>query len=120
MRLPKFGEANNILKAIYMPTTKTVNKVQMTNPHSGSKMNIDADTWILFNRAITEVLSGGKALTYTEITDGVKKFITKNKIPFKKSISWYTVSVKLDMETRGLIEVFTEKGKKLHRLKKRK
>jgi len=120
MGLPIFGEAINILKASYMPTTKTVNKVQMTNPRTGSKMNIDADTWILFNRAITDVLSGGKALTYTEITDGVKKFITKNKIPFKNSISWYTVSVKLDMETRGMIEAFTEKGKKLHRLKKKK
>jgi uncharacterized protein DUF6958 len=103
-----------------MPSTKTVNKVQMTNPNTGSKMNIDADTWILFNRAITDVLSGGKELTFTEITTGVKKFITKNKIPFKKSISWYAVSVKLDMETRGMIEAFTEKGKKLHRLKKKK
>src|ERR1700741_2796906 len=103
-----------------MATSKTVNKVEMTNTHSGSKMKIDADTWILFNRAITEVLSGGKALTYTEITAGVKKYITKNKIPFKKSISWYAVSVKLDMETRGWIETNTEKGKKLHRLKKTK
>jgi len=100
-----------------MATFKTVNKVEMTNPRTGSKMNIDADTWILFNRAITDVLSGGKSLTYTEITAGVKKFITKNKIP---SVSWYAVSVKLDMETRGMIEAFTEKGKKLHRLKKGK
>ena len=103
-----------------MAISKTVNKVEMTNPHTGSKMKIDADTWILFNRAITEVLSGGKSLTYTEITAGVKKFITKNKIPFKKSISWYAVSVKLDMETRGMIEAYTEKGVKLHRLKKAK
>jgi hypothetical protein len=102
-----------------MSPSKTINKVQMTNPNTGSKMNIDADTWILFNRAITEVLSRGKALTYSEITKGVEKFIKSNKVPFKKSIPWYTVSVKLDMETRGMIEAFTEKGKKLHRLAKK-
>jgi hypothetical protein len=99
-----------------MSPSKAINKVQMTNPHTGSKMNIDADTWILFNRAITEVLSGGKSLTYSEITKGVEKFFKSNKVPFNKSISWYTVSVKLDMETRGMIEAFTEKGKKMHRL----
>ena len=103
-----------------MAATKTINKIECTNPQTGSKFKIDADIWTLFNRAITEVLSGGKALTYTEITAGVKKFITKNKIPFKKSISWYAVSVKLDMETRGMIEAYTEKGKKLHRMKKTK
>jgi hypothetical protein len=42
----------------------------------------------------------------------------KQKTKFEGSVGWYTVSVKHDMHAKGMIEVFTEKGKKLHRLKK--
>jgi hypothetical protein len=35
---------------------------------------------------------------------------------FKKSIPWYTISIRLDMETKGIVETFMEKGKKLNRL----
>jgi hypothetical protein len=35
---------------------------------------------------------------------------------FKRSIRWYTISVRLDPETRGIVETFVEKGKKLNRL----
>lgn len=37
---------------------------------------------------------------------------------FTKSIPWYTISIRLDLETRGIVETFIEKGKKLNRLKK--
>ena len=36
------------------------------------------------------------------------------------SVEWYAVAVKHDMHARGVMEVFTEKGGKLHRLKKNK
>jgi hypothetical protein len=39
---------------------------------------------------------------------------------FKRSIPWYTISIRLDLETRGIVETFIEKGKKLNRLKKNK
>jgi hypothetical protein len=38
---------------------------------------------------------------------------------FKGSIEWYAVTVKHDMEASGVIESFTEKGKKLHPLKRK-
>jgi hypothetical protein len=31
---------------------------------------------------------------------------------------WYTISVLRDLETRGVVENFVEKGKKFNRLKK--
>ncbi|MEO5948097.1 MAG: hypothetical protein ABIP79_14865 [Chitinophagaceae bacterium] len=37
---------------------------------------------------------------------------------FKKSIPWYTISIRLDLEARGIVETFFEKGKKLTRQKK--
>ena len=42
----------------------------------------------------------------------------KKKTIFDGAVEWYAITVKNDMEARGLIEVFTEKGKKLHRIKK--
>lgn len=37
---------------------------------------------------------------------------------FNGSVGWYAVTVKHDMHSGGVIEVFTEKGKKLHLIKK--
>jgi len=95
-----------------------VKKVECLNPNTGGRINIDADIYQLFTKAIQHTLKGGKALTYTEIVLGVKKYLKDKNIRFEKSVSWYAVSVKLDMQVRGLLEVFTEKGRKYHRLKK--
>lgn len=68
--------------------------------------------------AIIQSLKGSKGKTFTELTDAVVEII-KKKIPgSNKSIPWYTISVRLDLETKGIVETFTEKGKKLNRLKK--
>lgn len=81
-------------------------------------MNIDKDIYDLFNKAIRKTLQGGKTLSFTALAEGVEEYLEKNKTGFKKSIPWYTITIKNDMEARGAIEVITEKGKKLNRLKK--
>jgi hypothetical protein len=48
----------------------------------------------------------------------VVKIVQKKSPGFKGNISWYTISIRLDLETRGIVETFVEKGKKLNRLKK--
>jgi hypothetical protein len=97
---------------------KALPKVECLNPNTGGKMNIDAETYELFTKAIKQTLKGGKAITYSEIVEGIKKYFRLHRIGFKQSVSWYAVTVKNDMHARGTIEVSTEKGRKLHRLKK--
>jgi len=66
---------------------------------------------------ILQSLKGSKGKTFTELTDDVVKIIRKTMPDFKRSIPWYTISIRLDLETRGIVETFTQKGKKLNRLK---
>jgi ribosomal protein S25 len=63
-------------------------------------------------------LKGSKGKTFTELTDDVVKNVRKKMPSFKGAIPWYTISVLRDLETRGVVESFTGKGKKLNRLKK--
>ena len=93
-------------------------KTTTTHPRTGSGFNIDSDIYIPFKAAILQSLKGSKGKTFTELTDDVVKIIRKKLPGFKGSVPWYTISVRLDLETRGIVETFTEKGKKLNRLKK--
>lgn len=97
---------------------KKLKKTTTTHPGTGRKMKIEAAIYEPFKAAILQSLNRSKGKTFTELTADVGKIIGR-KIPgFKKSISWYSISVRLDMETKGIVETFMEKGKKLNRLKK--
>ncbi len=99
-----------------MATVVKQKKTVITHPRTGSQFTIDNDIYEAFKAAILQSLKASKGKTFTELTDDVVKII-KKKIPgFTKSIPWYTISVRLDLETRGIVETFTEKGKKLNRL----
>lgn len=93
-------------------------KTMTTHPLTGSTFNIDDEIYEPFKTAILQSLKGTKGKTFTELTDDVVKIIQKKMPNFKKSIPWYTISIRLDLETKGIVETFVEKGKKLNRLKK--
>ncbi len=93
-------------------------KTITTHPRTGSQFNIDAEIYTPFKAAIIQSLKGSKGKTFTELRDDVVKTIKKKMPGFKKSIPWYTISVRLDLETKGIVETFTEKGKKLNRVAK--
>lgn len=93
-------------------------KTTTTHPRTGSQFNIDAAIYEPFKAAILQSLKGSKGKTFTELTDDVVKIIKKKMPGFTKSIPWYTISVRLDLETRGIVETYIEKGRKLNRLKK--
>lgn len=93
-------------------------KITVTHPATGTERKFDAAIYEPVKAAIIKSLKGSKGKTFTELTDDVVKIIRKQLPGFKKSIPWYTISIRLDLETRGIVETFVEKGKKLNRLKK--
>jgi hypothetical protein len=96
----------------------TVKKTTVTHPVTGTERKIDAAIYEPVKAAIVQSLKGSKGKTFTALTDDVVKIISK-KIPgFKGSIPWYTISIRLDLESKGIVETFTEKGKRLNRLVK--
>ena len=96
-----------------MTPVKTA-KVECLNPNTGGNMKIDKDVYDLFSKAIYHTVKSGKALTYTQIVEGVNDCFKKQKTKFDGSVEWYTVTVKHDMHARGILKVYTEKEKKLH------
>ena len=99
-----------------MGKTARPKKTTTTHPRTGSQFNMDAAIYAPFKAAILQSLKGSRGKTFTELTDDVVKIIRKKLPGFKKSIPWYTISIRLDLETRGMVETFTEKGKKLNSL----
>ena len=98
---------------------KAVNtKTVITHPGSRRETKIDSSIYEPFKAAILQSLKGSKGKTFSELTDDVVKNIKKKSPSFKGSIPWYTISILRDLETRGIVDNFIEKGKKLNRLKK--
>jgi len=101
-----------------MTTLTQSSKVECLNPATGRKMNIEKSTYDLFSKAIYHTLKKEGAITFTKMVEGVYDCFKQQKTVFDGSVEWYTVSVKNDLQAGGVIEVFTKKGKKLHRIKK--
>ncbi len=93
-------------------------KTVVTHPVTGTERKFDSTIYEPVKAAILQSLKGAKGKTFTELTDDVVKIIRKKMPAFKGSVPWYTISIRLDLETRGIVETFTEKGKRLNRLKK--
>ncbi|HSU29497.1 MAG TPA: hypothetical protein VLJ68_14015 [Chitinophagaceae bacterium] len=101
-----------------MATSKKTKPVKTTTTHPVTRRErkMDAAIYDAVKAAINKSLKGSKGKTFTALTNDVKATIRKTMPGFKGSVPWYTISVRLDMETRGLVETFTEKGKKMNRL----
>lgn len=94
------------------------NKTVITHPESRRETKIDSAIYEPFKAAILKNLKGSKGKTFTDLTDDVIKTIKKTFPAFKGSVPWYTISILRDLETRGVVENYVEKGKKYNRLKK--
>ena len=93
-------------------------KTVVTHPVTGTERKFDSAIYEPFKAAILQSLKGSKGKSFTELTEDVVKIIRKKMPAFKRSIPWYTISIRLDLESRGIVETFIEKGQKLNRLKK--
>ena len=96
----------------------TSKKTVITHPESRRETKIASSIYEPFKAAILQSLKGSKGKTFSELTNDVVKIIRKKFSSFKGSIPWYTISILRDLETRGQVENFVEKGKKFNRLKK--
>ena len=97
---------------------ETKSKTVITHPESRRETKIDSAIYEPFKAAIMQSLKGSKGKTFSGLTDDVVKIIRKKLPSFKGSMPWYTISILRDLETRGQVENFVEKGKKYNRLKK--
>ena len=100
-----------------MTTAAKTKKVECLNPNTGRRMNIEKSIYELFSRTITQTLKEKGSITFTQMVKGVHDRFKQQETSFAGKVEWYTVSVKNNMHARGVIEVYTEKGKKLHRIK---
>ena len=91
-------------------------KITLTHPGTGRQYDIDKIIYTPFKAAIIQSLKRSNGKSFTDLTDDVVKTIRKKMPGFKGSIPWYTISILLDLQTRGMTETFVEKGKKLNRL----
>lgn len=80
-------------------------------------MKIDETIYKQISTAILQSLKRSKGKTFSELTEDVINIIGKKYRSFKGSVPWYVISVRLNMETNGIVETFTKKGRKLNRLK---
>ena len=71
------------------------------HPHSGREMKIDAAIYEPFKAVFFQNLKGSKGKSFSMLTDEVTKIIRKKLPGFNKSIPWYTISIRLYLETRG-------------------
>ncbi len=75
-------------------------KILTQHPQGKRGVNISRRKYETVRDAITAALSGGDGVTYTELVAEVGQRVGGS---FDGSVKWYVVSVKQDMETRGLL-----------------
>jgi hypothetical protein len=97
---------------------KSLTKQECLNPRSGRAMLIDSGTYHLFSKAIKEILKTENQLTFSELVENLHAYFQKKKVKFDRSVDWYAITVKNDLEARGIISTVTEKGKKFNFLSK--
>lgn len=100
------------------PTKSKEQKITLTHPRSGRELEIDKTVYDPIKTAIMQSLEGSRGKTFAELTDEVIKTVRRKNPRFSGSIPWYAISIRLDLETKGIVETFDEKGKRLNRLKK--
>ena len=76
-------------------------RITTLHPQGKKGVNISKRKYDAARDAIIESIGLGKDMTYTRLVEDVRQRIGHS---FQGSISWYVVSVKLDMEARGILK----------------
>ena len=97
---------------------KEETKVTVTYPLTGTQRQVVSSIYEPIKDAIIKILKDKGPMSFTDLSENVSMIIKKKMPAFDKSIPWYTISVKRDLESRAIVETVIVKGKKLNRLKK--
>jgi hypothetical protein len=81
-------------------------KIQLLNPVAGKSMpRITQEKYDLVRDAILQaVASTPDGILFGDLPAQVSQLLSRQERESLGSVSWYTISVKLDLEARGLIE----------------
>ncbi|MDE0076711.1 MAG: hypothetical protein OXO50_04280 [Caldilineaceae bacterium] len=76
-------------------------RIMTLHPAGKQGVNIDKGKYDMVREAIEETLRAQPGITFSALTEEVGRRIGD---VFDGSVSWYVVSVKLDLEARGVLE----------------
>jgi hypothetical protein len=79
-------------------------KIQLLHPEK-SAPRIDRDKYELMKTALLDVIPASKeGVCFSDLPTLLEQVITPDDLSNLGSLMWYTTTVKLDLEARGLIE----------------
>ena len=77
------------------------NKILTLHPEGKKGVNIDLGKYNLIKETIMDIIRSNPEISYQDMN---KMAIEELKYKFSGSIPWYVVTVKLDLEARGILE----------------
>ncbi|OFY67391.1 MAG: hypothetical protein A3H98_06190 [Bacteroidetes bacterium RIFCSPLOWO2_02_FULL_36_8] len=89
-----------------MPAQDKTTVLTLHPSESKQGFRIEKKKYKIIRKAILEVLEKKPRISFSEIVDYVKIYLTDNKIEFEGSLPWYVEVVKLDLEAHKLIKRF--------------
>lgn len=92
-------------------------KILLVHPEGKKGISINVKKYNVLQSAILNVLTTHGAITHTELITKTSEEIIKNKIPFEGNLGWHIEWVKLDLESKGLIQRTKDKNKLYFSLK---
>lgn len=101
-----------------MTSTKDPQKTVLVHPRTGRKMNIDSKIYDFISKAIYQQLKKNKSMTWTDLSNGVKEYVAAKEGNFEGSVEWYAISIRNDMQSKGIIQTYKEKGRTMNALAK--
>lgn len=89
---------------------KMEDKIQLIHPTGKHAIQMDIKKYNPVRRAILKSLSNKKAVTHKELLVLVIEYFKKKGIKLDGSVEWYMEGVKLDRETKNLIQRIKDKS----------
>ncbi len=89
-------------------------KILTLHPAGKQGVNIDRRKYEQIKAAILSAIGEAGRLPFAQLSQAVSEHLDA---PFEGSIPWYTISVKLDLEARGLVERLPGAGPQVLQLK---